>query len=396
MKELPTSPPLARFLALYVALYAAYGVASPFLPALLQSRGLSAEQIGLAFAVGTAVKLITTPLAGRLADRWAVRGRCLSLFSILAGSAALLYLTAHGAPAILATHAVQAMALAPLSPFADALALVASMRATGTSNRFEYGWVRGAGSAAFIAGSIFAGLIIPATGLAVIFWLQALLLFTIPLVARNIPEPPASDGKTPLDRRALTVLLRQPVFRKVLIVASLILGSHAMHDTFSVIRWTTAGISTTTSSLLWSVSVVAEVIVFVGLGPWLLRRMQPATAISVAALAGAVRWAVAASTIDLASLALLQLLHGLTFALLHLACMRLIAESVPPSLSATAQAIYGTLAVGLATAALTLLSGWLYGRWGQESFALMSLLCIAALPVCASLRTPKDPPAGTK
>ena len=125
MKELPPPQPLARFLALYVALYAAYGVASPFLPALLQSRGLSAEQIGLAFAVGTAVKLITTPLAGWVADRWAVRSRFLSLFSILAGSAALLYLTAHGAPAILATHAVQAMALAPLSPFADALALVA-------------------------------------------------------------------------------------------------------------------------------------------------------------------------------------------------------------------------------------------------------------------------------
>jgi MFS transporter, PPP family, 3-phenylpropionic acid transporter len=134
------------------------------------------------------------------------------------------------------------------------------------------------------------------------------------------------------------------------------------------------------------VSVIAEVIVFVGIGPWLLHVLQPATAISFAALAGAIRWAIAASTVDPAVLTLLQLLHGLTFALLHLACMRLLAECVPPHLSATAQAIYGTLAVGIATAVLTLVSGWLYARLGPQAFAVMSLLCLAALPISATLR----------
>jgi hypothetical protein len=32
--------------------------------------------------------------------------------------------------------------------------------------------------------------------------------------------------------------------------------------------WNAAGLSATTASLLWSVSVFAEVIVFVGIGPW--------------------------------------------------------------------------------------------------------------------------------
>ena len=66
-------------------------------------------------------------------------------------------------------------------------------------------------------------------------------------------------------------------------------------------------------------------------------------------------------------------------ALLHLACMRLLAESVPQELAATAQAIYGTVGVGAATACATG-SGWLYARMGAAAFGVMSLLCLVALP----------------
>ena len=56
---------------------------------------------------------------------------------------------------------------------------------------------------------------------------------------------------------------------------------------------------------------------------------------------------------------------GWRFALLHLAYMRRLGEVVPPDLAATAQAIYGTVAIGAVTSLLTLLSGthyvWLGG-----------------------------------
>src|SRR5204863_2027054 len=110
-------------------------------------------------------------------------------------------------------------------------------------------------------------------------------------------------------------LLRLPVFRRVVLVAALILGSHALHDTFSVIRWRAAGISPQTISVLWSLSVAAEVVVFFFVGPWLLHRLTPARAIALAAIAGATRWLVAAFATDVAALALIQPLHGITFAL---------------------------------------------------------------------------------
>jgi MFS transporter, PPP family, 3-phenylpropionic acid transporter len=44
-----------RFLVLYATMFAAFGVASPFLPALLHERGLGPSEIGAVLAAGTAV-----------------------------------------------------------------------------------------------------------------------------------------------------------------------------------------------------------------------------------------------------------------------------------------------------------------------------------------------------
>jgi len=123
---------------------------------------------------------------------------------------------------------------------------------------------------------------------------------------------------------------------------------------------------------------------FFVIGPWLLARLQPAHAMAIAALAGAVRWFISALPVNLTALVFIQPLHGITFALMHLACMRILATSVPPGLAATAQAIYGTVGIGAATALLTLASGWLYSWLGGLAFFAMGLLCIAALPVVFS------------
>ena len=380
--------PLTRFTILYAILYSSFGVVSPFLPAFIQSRHIPPEQIGLIFAAGTAIRLLSAPVAGRLADRLSARREILAICAIAAAIGALLYLPVAGLWAIMLVSLFQAIALAPLAPLSDALALLAAKRERNAPQPgFEYGWVRGTGSAAFIVGSILVGAAVSSWGLAIILWLQAALLMMVPLATRLVPEESnRSPSQQAITKDSVAALLRMPVFRRVVLVAALILGSHAMHDTFAVIRWSAADISPRTASLLWSASVAAEVVVFFVIGPSLVRVLSPAGAIALAGLAGAVRWGIAAVTADTTALVFTQPLHGLTFALLHLACMRLLAEHVPQQLAATAQAIYGTVGVGLATAALTLVSGWLYARMGREAFGFMSLLCLAALPMTTGLR----------
>ena len=125
-------------------------------------------------------------------------------------------------------------------------------------------------------------------------------------------------------------------------------------------------------------------------GPWLVRRVGTSGSMALAAAAGVLRWSIAALTTSPGLLACIQPLHGLTFALFHLAAIQLIVAVAPVRLAATAQAIYATLCVGLAIALLTFVSGLLYARGGGEAFLLMAGLCLVALPICAGLRAPTE------
>jgi MFS transporter, PPP family, 3-phenylpropionic acid transporter len=380
---------LLSFILLYTTLYAGFGVVSPFLPTLLQSRGLQPDQIGLVLALSTGVRLVSGPLACRIADLYGALRAVFACCAVAAALTAFGYLPAHGFRSVLAVSVIYAAMLAPLTTIADALSLAAARPLGKAKRRFEYGWVRGAGSAAFILGSVLAGQAIVAVDLNVIIWggsaflVAAAATATMVVTASRPSIAPASVGGSV----SIRGLLRLREFRLVLTIAALVLGSHAMHDSFAMIRWKSAEISPPTASLLWSESVGAEVLIFVVIGPRLLDWIGPTRAMTLAAVAGIVRWTVMAMTADVGAMALIEPLHGLSFALLHLACMRLLGQMVPPGLAATAQAIYGTVAIGAMTSLLTLASGTLYGHFGAGGFWAMAALCLLALPFIARLRS---------
>jgi MFS transporter, PPP family, 3-phenylpropionic acid transporter len=378
---------LHRFVALYALMYGAFGVSSPFMPAFFESRGLAPEQLGILFAAGTTVRLVSGPLVGRLADLSQALRAVLAICALLAGLVALGLLSAPIFTPLLLTSLLHAAVLAPTTTLADALALSAA-RPHAAQPGFEYGWVRGTGSAVFVVGTLISGQIVESWGLASIILFQSALLAAASGAAILVPMPDrqafvaAAEHAPPV---GVMALLRMPMFRRVMLVSGLVLGSHAMHDTFAVIRWSAAGVTPTMASMLWSESVAAEVVVFFLIGPTLMTRLRPAGVLAIAATAGVVRWVAMGSSTSVITLALVQPLHGLTFAGLHLACMRVIPAIVPQHLAATAQAMYA-LAAGATTALLTLASGWLYATLGAQGFLVMALLCAAAVPVTLRLR----------
>jgi MFS transporter, PPP family, 3-phenylpropionic acid transporter len=300
---LSTRRALIPFLVLFAALYAGFGVQSPYLPALLEDRGVRLEGIGIVLAAGTALWLVAGPAGGRLADRLdaakLVFAGCAGAASLLA----LLYLTAEGFWPLFAVSLLQAAALAPLAPLCDSLALGAAAparRDDAEGPGFEYGWVRGAGSSAFIVGVLLSGQFVGRYGLEAVIWLNAALLSSAALCApwvRQLPPRPVPHSATASPERGSVVgLFRLRQFRRLVLVAALILGSHAMHDSFAVIRWEAAGIGHGAVGFLWSESVAAEVVVFFAIGRPLLDRLGPAGAAALAAAAGMVRWSVEAQT----------------------------------------------------------------------------------------------------
>jgi MFS transporter, PPP family, 3-phenylpropionic acid transporter len=79
---------------------------------------------------------------------------------------------------------------------------------------------------------------------------------------------------------------------------------------FAVIQWRDAGHSNLSISLLWSEAVLAEVVVFLLIGPWLIARLGLSGAASLSAGAGVLRWSVMASTTAVPALVGVQALHG--------------------------------------------------------------------------------------
>jgi PPP family 3-phenylpropionic acid transporter len=366
--------PLPRFLLLYGAMFAAFGVASPFLPGLLKKDGLEPWQLGLVLAGGSAVRLVAGPWGGRLADRLGRPSIVLAGFSAAAALVATFYAPARGLALLLGVSVLHASVLAPLTPLSDALALGSAEARPG----FRYGWVRGAGSAAFIAGTLASGQLVGRLGLGIIVWLNAGLLAAsaglAPLLPDRVAGTTGNDG-SPIRKGSIRTLLRVPGFAWLMVIVALVWGSHALHDSFEVIRWRAAGMSASRASILWSISVAAEVLVFVLVGAPLLKWLGPARAMALSAVAGVIRWGTAALTASFSILVFVEPLQGLTFALLHLACMDVIGRTVPTHLAATAQAFYGTVAMGATYSLVTLASGPLYGHFGAGAFWPMAAMC---------------------
>src|SRR2546429_6927762 len=170
---------LLRFMTLYAALFSAFGFASPFLPAFLAERGLGPEELGFVLSASTALRLVCGPVAGHLADRIQAFRAELAVCAIVAATAALLYLAAHGFWTVMAVSLLQAAALAPLVPLADALSL-AHARPQKSAAGFEYGWVRGAGSAALIAGTLLGGDAADGYCLSAVTWARATAPLGVP------------------------------------------------------------------------------------------------------------------------------------------------------------------------------------------------------------------------
>ncbi|ANW04554.1 MFS transporter [Bradyrhizobium icense] len=375
-------PAPVAYIALYIALYAAFGVASPFWPKYFEIRSLTPEQIGVILAAALLMRLVAGPLVGMFADFLQSLRLVLACCATLAAAAAVALLWADGFWLLLLVALVQAAALAPTTSIADALSVNAA-RPQLAGRPFEYGWIRGAASAAFVCGTLIIGQLVTSTDLTRVIWLNAGLLVAAAAVTALVPRvsapssPHTGASQLASEIRALLGIAR---LRILILVSALVYGSHAMHDAFAVIRWSNAGIDTSVISVLWSEAVAAEVVVFFLLGPALLNRLGARGAAALAAAAGIVRWSVAGTTTSVVPLAMVQPLHGLTFALLHLSCMRLMAALVPARMAATAQAAYA-FGAGAVTAALTLLSGFFYARYGGGAFVAMAGLCGLALPL---------------
>ena len=131
------------FLSTYALLYGAFGVQSPFVPALLGERGLPAEDIGLVLAAAMIVRVLVGPLVSHAADRLRRHTFILCGCALFAALATISFLLARNLVGLLCVALLHAAMLGPIAPITDALA----SRAAQASRATAHGGSNMAGSA---------------------------------------------------------------------------------------------------------------------------------------------------------------------------------------------------------------------------------------------------------
>lgn len=243
----------------------------------------------------------------------------------------------------------------------------------------DYGRARLCGSGAYILGALLSGWVVAQFGAEQLIYLMVVLLLVHGVM--QLPQAvPALHNRAVASQEAslgYMALLRQPETRGMLLAVSLIQGSHAAYYTYGVIYWQSAGLAPQQISWLWSVAVVAEIVLFF-FSRRLLGGVEIVRLMQISALLTMGRWLLMAATVNPWLLLMVQLMHAAGFSLSHFTMVRFIVGQ-PEKDMAKLQALYIGLASCVVVAVLTLLAGGLYKLQPSWAFAAMSVFAFAAL-----------------
>jgi PPP family 3-phenylpropionic acid transporter len=272
---------------------------------------------------------------------------------------------------VFAAYAVTACMWTPMVPLTDAYALRGVAR-----YGLNYGPLRLWGSAAFVVGALVCGLLVDVIAPRHLIWVIAAMaglgaLVSLGLQPLDNPKPAAA---TPQRAGAL---LRDPGFLAIIVAAALIQGSHAAYYTFASITWQGAGLGGLTIAGLWVLGVLAEIVVF-ALSPRFT--FSPAMLVVIGGLAGVVRWLITAQEPSVAVLAVVQLVHGLTYGMTQVGTMGLLVRHVPAHVMARGQGYYAACS-GIVTSSASILSGAVYARHGQGVYYVMAAMALSGAVV---------------
>ncbi|EXI63193.1 MFS transporter [Mannheimia granulomatis] len=359
----------------YFGYFCAYGVLVPFLPVWLKHHGYSTETIGLLAAIGYLFRFCGSMLASqrvKQVGQLIPTARYLTWFNLLA--ALLLAFSGENFWLLFPVLMLFQIFNSGAMPIADSIASIWQRQ-----NGLDYGKARLFGSIAFVVGSLSAGYLIGVFGQDVVVWVIIGFLALLGLGQLASPTVGFEEKTATATGSSITYLqlLREPETLRVMIAVSLISASHAAYYTYSTIHWSSAGISTQMTSLLWGLAVAAEILFFL-----VCKRLFKSWKIShlmiLSAVFAIIRWATMASTTAILPMMMAQILHSVTFGASHIAVIRYISMQSAERVTKL-QGLYFGLASCAVMAVFTFVAGILYQSSPSLTFYLMAAFVVPAI-----------------
>ena len=381
----PRLTPELRTTAFYFTYFMGPGAAVMFLPIWLSEKGITTEQIGIINAVPVFVILALNLIVGRVADRARDWRQVIVIGALIAGIVPIGLFFVNEFWGILLFWTLAGLPGGAIGPVLDA----ATMRMT-RRNGTDFGTIRAWGTVGYMLFNGLTGFLVVWYGSDIfvpLFVGLALLRAAVSLQLPGFRAP--ADHVTVAAARPVAGKLREivtkPWFILPLIGFAIIFGTHIILNAFASLLWKEQGISEDIIGPLIALGAAAEAGMMF-LWKRLGGRVSARHMILLSALTSVLRWAAMAFSPPVWVLLLLQLTHGVTFALGYLGCVHFIANWTSEDIAAETQSLFQVLQQVMSVVALVGF-GWLIGIYGAHAYLFASLAAvIGALCIWLSLR----------
>ncbi|WP_162286383.1 3-phenylpropionate MFS transporter [Pantoea stewartii] len=367
----------ARWLGLsYFTYFFCYGIYLPFWGVWLKGVGLNPEQIGLLLGCGMVARFVGSLFIASQVKHPSQLITALRLLALLTCLFAVGYWTGQQWLWLLLVMTGFNLFFSPLVPLSDALA------ATWTQQiGLAYGPVRLWGSLAFVISSSLTGMLVTAFSYQAILMLLSAGVISMLAGMLLTPQthPQGSERKSNVSGgwQAWRDLIRENAVWRFMVCVTLLQGAHAAYYGFSAIWWQESGYSASRIGYLWSLGVVAEIVIF-ALSHRLFHRWQARDLLLLSGVCALIRWSLLGASTALPVLIVAQILHCGTFTVCHLAAMRFIASRQGAEVIRL-QSLYSALAMGGGIAVMTMICGVLFTHLHGQLFWVMALVALPAL-----------------
>jgi MFS family permease len=357
--------PLRRVQVLFTLVGVAEAALLPFLPIVLNDRGLSAAEIGVVLAVAAAAGFVAAPLWGHVADGPLGAENTFVVAALAAAVFAVPLVFAHSFLALTIVVVLITAARSSMASLSDAIAL----EHLG-DDRAQYGHVRLWLSVGWAISACVWGFVLQTGSLNWIPWIYAGCALVVAIAARLV-----GGGRTLYDpsprgaRRAMVVALAP-------FLLSLLLLFAAFNATFSFVslRIRDLGGGLFVIGAATALQAIAEAPVM-RITPRLNRVLGHRALYVVGSLFFVVSFVAWAYLDDPLAMALVKVIAGVGFALVYVGSVLLVDDLVLPALRGTGQGLAKAVSFGLSPILGSLAGGAIYDYAGPRA---LFLTCAAA------------------
>lgn len=379
---MPSRSILVRLAGFYFLYYAIVGTFLPYWNLYLEHQTFSHFEIGLLSTIAVLTRFVAPFVWGWLSDR---TGKRMLWIRIATCVEAMIWLTIFFIDKKFQTIAIIMLIFSFFQNAILAQFEGVTLFWLSESKQQLYGKIRQWGSIGFIVGVFAIGVILEFINikqLPLLLLVVSMLAFLWSFLIGEPQKAPEAQKKL----EPLFPVLKRPVVYSFFIIEFILLFSHAPFYSFYTNYLNQNGFSTTQISLLWSVGVLAEIIMF-ACAYRLMQRFSWRHLVCVCLVLTALRWIIVGLfPTQLLWQFLAQCVHAFSFGLFHLIAMQIIFQHFSQGQQGRGQALYSTM-WGLGVASGSLLAGQYWQMLSGETIfilagcsTLIGLLFLKGLP----------------